>query len=481
MDKKILSIAAAVAFSMPVSAAELTELPDGAVSGVSVEKSESQLIVRMTVNPGAFPKMSNREVWLVPYIEGNGQQLRLDSVLVAGRTRYIQHERGFNRLGENTVLLRSGSKETYDYSITVPYSDWMEYSSLGMEGRVIGCAGCGIMPLLTFADEEPIARMDYRDMTVVPMMVYVSPEREIVKTRDVSKESYIDFPVNKTEIYPDYRRNPQELAAIRHTIDEMQSDEDIMINSVTFTGYASPEGSYAVNERLAKGRTESLIEYVTKYFSIPRDVLKYTWVAEDWAGLEKRVKEMDDLSNKSGLLQLIADSTLAPDVKDQRLKKDFPADYQILLSKVYPALRHTVYKVNYTIRNFTDIEKIAVLLRTSPQKLSLDEIYLYAQSLDKDSPEFRDVMEIAVRMFPDDEVANLNAASTAVSNGDLSAARRYLAKAGDRPEAIYTNAAILVVEEDYQAAKPLLEKASAAGIEAATELLRQLRDFQFIE
>ena len=480
MDKKILSMAAAVAFSIPAVAANITELPAGAVTGISVEKSESQMIVRMTVHPEVFPKMSNREVWLVPYIEGNGKQLRLDSVLVAGRTRYIQHERGNNKLTENTVLLRSGAKETYDYKLTVPYSDWMEYSSLGMEGRLIGCAGCGIMPLLTFADPEPLARMDYRDMTVVPMMVYVSPKREIVKTRDVSKESYIDYPVNKTAIYPDYRHNPEELAAIRQTIDEMQGDEDITINSVTFTGYASPEGPYAFNEKLAKGRTESLIDYVSKYFAIPRDVLKYSWVAEDWAGLEKRVKEMDGLADKDALLAVIADGSLTPDAKDQKLKKDFPDDYFILLTKVYPALRHTDYKVDYTVRNFTDIQKIAMLVESAPQKLSLDEIYLYAQTLDKGSQKFREVMEVAVRMFPDDEVANLNAAATAISNGDLESARRYLSKAGDRPEAIYANGAIYVVEENYAAARPLLEKAASLGIAQASELLQQLREFGLI-
>ncbi len=118
-----------------------------------------------------------------------------------------------------------------------------------------------------------------------------------------------------------------------------------------------------------------------------------------------------------------------------------------------------------------------MLIQTAPQKLSLDEIYLYAKTLDKGSQEFRDVMEVAVRMFPDDEVANLNAAATAVSNGDVASARRFLAKAGNRPEATYTQAAIYVVEEDYAAAKPLLEKAASQGIKEATDLLNTLRDF----
>lgn len=482
MNKILTSMAAAVAFTLPAYAsADLDALPAGAVTDVSVEKSESQLLVKMTVHPGAFPKMGNREVWLVPSIEGVGQQLRLDSVLVAGRTRYIQHERGIGRLSRNAVMLRSGSKEDYEYSVAVPYSDWMDLSTLTMEGRLIGCAGCRIEPLLGFADGRPLASMDYRDMTIIPVMVYVSPERDTVKTRNVNKEAYIDFPVGKTQIYPDYRRNPEELAAIRHTIDEMRSDEDLTINSVTFTGYASPEGPYAVNERLAKGRTEALLHYVSKYYDFPKNTLKSSWVAEDWAGLEESVKKMDGLANKEALLRLISDSSMDPDVKDQRLKKEFPGDYAILLANVYPALRHTEYKVDYTIRNFTDLRKIAMLIETAPQKLSLDEIYLYAKTLDKNSKEFRDVMEVAVRMFPNDEVANLNAAATAVSNGDYAAAKRYLAKAGKRPEATYTEGVIAVLQEDYATAAPLLVSAAAAGIKESQAILDQLRSFGKIQ
>lgn len=44
-------------------------------------------------------------------------------------------------------------------------------------------------------------------------------------------------------------------------------------------------------------------------------------------------------------------------------------------------------------------------------------------------------MEIAVRMFPDDPTANLNAACTRLNAGDAEGAKPYLDKAGNSEEA----------------------------------------------
>ncbi len=50
------------------------------------------------------------------------------------------------------------------------------------------------------------------------------------------------------------------------------------------------------------------------------------------------------------------------------------------LRDVYPALRHSDYTVDFDIRRFTDIEEIKRLVETAPQKLSLNEFYLAAQT-----------------------------------------------------------------------------------------------------
>mgnify|MGYP000703662735 FL=1 len=76
-------------------------------------------------------------------------------------------------------------------------------------------------------------------------------------------------------------------------------------------------------------------------------------------------------------------------------------------------------------------------MQTQPQKLSLNEFYLVAQTYEPGSVEFNDVFETAVRMYPNDEIANLNAANSAMQRKDVENAKRYLQKGGDSPEALY--------------------------------------------
>lgn len=297
--------------------------------------------------------------------------------------------------------------------------------------------------------------------------------------REERGEAYIDFPVAKAVILPDYRSNAAEIAKIRATIDKVRSDRDITITSISFTGYASPEGSYALNERLARQRTEALIAYVKGLYHFPDSIMHSSWVAEDWDGLAARVRTMD-IADRDAILALITDTSIEPDARDQRLKRQFPEQYAILLRDVYPSLRHSDYVVTYNIRNYTETREIAAIMSTAPQKLSLAELFTYAQSLDKNSPEFKEVMEVAVRMYPSDPVANLNAATTAVGHGEYDLARAYLAKAGDSANAAYTAGVLAALEARYADAVPLLTRAANAGIAEASALLAQMRDFGWI-
>ncbi len=439
--------------------------PDGAVTGISVEKSESMLIVNMDINVERLPLKANREYRLQPAIAAGADTLMLHPVIVAGRTRYFQHRRARD-IKEPAILLRDDAGEPYRYRAVVPMRDWMEYSSVILTGGIDGCCGSELVML----PSDELAIIDYRDFTLSAEMIYVSPTKEIEKTRSVTGNAYIDFPVNRTEIYPDYRRNPQELAAIRATIDEIRSDSDVTITSISFKGFASPEGSYANNERLAKGRTEALIGYVRDLYSFPSGVMHASWEAEDWQGLEERLRALD-IPNRDAMLAVASDPNLSPDMKDAKLKKDFPEQYRYLLANVYPALRHSDYNVEYRVRNYYDVKEIAAVMATAPQKLSLDELFLYAQTLDKGSPEFKEVMEVAVRMYPDDPEANLNAATSAISAGDLDKAEKYLEKAGKSPVAVYNAGVIAAMRQDFDRALPLLREAARQGIGEAAPLI----------
>ena len=101
-------------------------------------------------------------------------------------------------------------------------------------------------------------------------------------------------------------------------------------------------------------------------------------------------------------------------------------------------------------------------------------MFAIAQTYEPGSPEFKEVFDIAVRVFPDDETANLNAACIYLEEGNLERAEKYLLKAGNSPEAVHAQGVLAMLKGDYSRAIPLLEQAGQAGVVQAQENLKQI-------
>lgn len=396
------------------------------VTDLAVSRNEGRLFVSMTIDLSSLRLKSNREATLTPMLVSGQDTLRLEPVTVAGRNRYYYRLRNAARQPLPGRLLREGEHASVEYRTVVPYDGWMGSAAVGLARETCGCCDEELG-----REEEQLALLDLDPKPYRPRFVYVPPKGERVKVREMKGSAYVDFPVNRTEIHENYRRNPEELRSILRTIAVVRDDPDTRITSVAIKGYASPEGSYANNVRLAKGRTETLKEYVRRQYDFPEGLIVTSHEPEDWAGLERYV-EGSDLARRAEILALIR-SGLEPDARERRIRTAYPEEYAFLLREVYPGLRHSDYAVTYEVRTYTDVAEIRRLLQTAPQKLSLQEMYLAAQEMTPGSEEYDEVFAIAVRMFPDDETANQNAANAAMEAGDLKRAERYLAKAGKPP------------------------------------------------
>lgn len=305
-----------------------------------------------------------------------------------------------------------------------------------------------------------------------PYMPYIRPKAEARKERHEEGRAFIDFPVDKITLYPDYRNNPQELNKIIQTINLVKEDQNTTITSISIHGFASPESPYEHNAWLAENRARTLKDYVCKLLHLEDHIFKVTSTPEDWDGLRKYVKE-SELENKNEILALIDDQELDPDPKEWKIKLTYPEDYRFMLETWYPALRHSDYVVTYSVRPFS-VEEAKALLKTKPQQLSLEEMFLVAQTYKPGSLEFNEVMEIAVRMFPNDEVANINAACARMESGDLEGARFYLQKAGDSADALHAKGVLAVLEGNSVLARKFLEEAQRAGARKVDENLELL-------
>lgn len=416
---KILIYALLPLCAAPVLKAQ--SLMDGQmeVRNLAVSRQEDKLFVSLDLDVSALKVGTNREVVFAPILSKGEHLVELPAVMVAGRNRYYHHLRNKSTVSLDK-LYRSGERDVIEYRLVVPYEKWMTNAALNVSNTTNGCCGAPILNDISLLEN---VLPEKSVMTFFPEYVYIRPKAE-QKINQIEGSAYIDFPVNRTEVYPEYRRNPQELKKILATIDAVREDADTRILAISIKGYASPEGSYTNNIRLAKGRTATLKEYVRKQYHFPDSLFTTSYEPEDWEGL-RRFVEGSHLTHRDEILRLI-DSDMEPDAKDRKIKVNYRDDYAYLLREVYPGLRHSDYVVRYEVRAYTDPEEIKHLLRTQPQKLSLEEMYLVAQDMEPGSEEYNETFEIAVRMFPEDATANLNAANTAMRLGNLPLAEKYL-------------------------------------------------------
>lgn len=430
-----------IAFSLflfaGLSTAAAQEVTDGSPTGKGTVYAEDCSIewgpdirIRMRLNLDRMTVKPFQSAEIIPWLQGVSDTLELPRILVNGRVHDLAYRREDGRKDREyqQVILRQNATEQYvDYDVSVPSRQWMDGATLAV---VTDFCDCGWRPLAA-------SRVDITTVeapTFIPDLAFIVPEKEAIKQREKSGQAYLDFPVNQTVIYPDYINNAKELDKIKETIDSVNDDPYASISKVSIKGYASPEGSYANNRRLAKGRAEALLAHVKSLYHFEEVEFNVDSEPEDWEGLEKRVATCG-LDNRDQLLEIIRDPSITdPDAREAKLKQvDGGKSYRFLLTAFYPLLRHSDYTVTYVIRNFT-VDEAKKLIYTDPRQLSLCEMYTVAQTYEPGSTAFNEVFEIAVRMYPNDPVSNLNAANTAILRQDPAAARNYLKKAKPGPE-----------------------------------------------
>ena len=441
------------------------------VDGLRIKRNDGFLAVRMDIDLSSLEVSSNSAVLITPMLVNGNDSLELSSLGFYGRRRYYHYVRNDQSIisAGGKSFRESEKPQEMGYDVVVPYEKWMDGACLVLHRSDFGCCN-------KVVGEQFSQLALFKESVFSPKYRYVRPVRELEKVRSLSGTAYIDFAVNRIAINPGYRRNLVELAKITGTIDSIKNDTDIIVTALEIKGYASPEGSYESNARLAEGRTASLEAYVQNLYNFAPDFIATSYEPEDWAGLRAYVAT-SALVNKDAILALI-DGNREPDNKEWMIMSTYADDYNTIYKECYPALRRSDYRIEYTIRSYTDVDEIKRVFAETPQKLSLEEFYILAQQYDAGSRELNDVFETAVRMYPNDQVANLNAAISEMQNGDYSSALPHLRKAGDSAEALYARGLYAAFTKEYDNALQLLQKALEMGIDEAADAIHQINEIR---
>lgn len=434
------------------------------VRNVSVQDNGRDLMLSLDLNLDSLRLPTNTRLVYTPVVKSGNKQVSMPEIVINGRRQQVMYDRGVDndKFSDRAYIVRrkNNTEQTVHYQGAVPFEKWMKNYDVTMHEDLCGCGDS----------------LDGRDITLrrkrQPVMAYVSPKAEAEKIRQIDKRAYIDFPVDKITLYPDYRRNPAQLDSIINTINIVKNDRNIEIKEINIHGFASPESPYEHNDYLAENRAKTLKDYVRRLVQLPESIFTVSHTAEDWDGLRAYLKE-SNLEHKAEILAISNDERLDLDAREWKIKSTYADEYKFMLASWYPALRHSDYHVKYSVRPFS-VEEAKPIIKTKPQQLSLNEMFLVAQTYEPGSHDFNEVMETAVRMFPDDPTANLNAACTRLNAGDAAGAAPYLAKAGSSAEAVHARGISALLEGNNDEARTLLRQAAAAGVESAAENLQNL-------
>lgn len=446
------------------STAMAQSIASGAVTIDSVQTHivDSRVDVAFKLNLDNLKLKAEQQLVLTPMLVADGDTLALSPIVINGRSKQIRMERNGELASRRTdrrqpivVRRKNGTQQSINYSQTVNRTRPIEAEQVQLLTAQDLC-GCGDIENL---ESSLIANVE-NPAAWTPAIAFVKPAAEARKQRAEKGEAYLSFRVNKTDIVVDLFDNSRELAKITKTIDLVREDKNVQITGINIHGFASPDGPYANNERLARERTASLKNYVANLYPINAKLFSSNSTPEDWDGFRRKVQQ-SNLANKEEIIK-ISNSSLAPDDKDKRIRQLYPHDYAVIMSDIYPRLRHSDYTVSYTVRPFS-VEEAKQILKTRPQQLSLQEMFLVAQTMEPGSKEFNEVFDIAVRMFPDDPTANLNAACADIQRGDMESAERHLKRAGNSAEANNARGALAVARKNYKQAKQLFDEAATAG------------------
>ena len=130
----------------------------------------------------------------------------------------------------------------------------------------------------------------------------------------------IFYPVSKTELYEDYMDNAKTLYRIRKYLETSPK-----IDSITIYSYASPEGSYQGNKRLAAERGKSAKQYLLKHLPADRQLPDSLFIidptAENWQGLRDLVFYQYEQADKEKVLAILDREDISNERRKVLLKR----------------------------------------------------------------------------------------------------------------------------------------------------------------
>ena len=211
----------------------------------------------------------------------------------------------------------------------------------------------------------------------------------------VKQEANIKFLVAQTQLRKSELQSRSVTDFLRLLTQINNERESMVLNNIEVSAYASPEGTFAVNNRLASGRqdvSEQFVRQQLRSSNLSAHVdTRYT--AEDWEGFQQLVRA-SDIQDKDVILRVLSMYD-DPEEREQQIRNMSEA-FRELSEGILPELRRARLIANYEVVGRSD-EQIRQQLKADPTQLNVEEL-LYAATLTSDLNEQLGIYQEAVKM-----------------------------------------------------------------------------------
>ena len=367
---------------------------------------------RVSANIPAKFFVKNAEVTVTPTLVFDGQEVSSKSYTFQG-----QKVRG------NNPVISYDNGGTATIPVSFNYQPEMAKSDLMLNFTVTQGNKKYVLPAVKVANGVVGTAALANAATVTPAIAPDAFQRVI-------NEKYatdIMFLINQANIRAN-QLNTDAMEELRKEIREANGAENLQLEEINISSYASPDGGVELNTKLAANREKNTKEYMTKQLKKDKITefgeLTAQFTAQDWEGFQKLVQQ-SNIQDKDLILSVLS-MYKDPEQREREIR-NLSSVFEQLADQILPKLRYSRITASIDVIGKSDSE-IQQLFATDPSKLSVEEI-LYAATLTDDNNKRLQIYDKAARLYPNDYRTWNDLGMAQYIDGDYNAAKASFAKA----------------------------------------------------
>ena len=278
------------------------------------------------------------------------------------------------------------------------------------------------------------------------------------------QEANIKFLINQANLRKSELKN-NSVGEFVKLLKEINKDrEGLNLQNVEIQAYASPEGGFKFNDKLANKRQNVSEKYVRKEMKSAgvEGNLDAHYTAQDWEGFQQLV-QASDIQDKDVILRVLS-MYKDPQEREQQIR-NMSEGFRELADAILPELRRSRLIIHYETIGRND-EQIKAQYNEDAAKLSADELLYYA-TLEEDAAKKEEIYAKTAQIYTNDYRPLNNLAVMAFNRGDEAKAKELLAqaitKSNNAAEANATLGLIALKNGNVAEAENLIAKAADAN------------------